>query len=198
MTTAVIGAAVLVIGCDSGSATTPKPPSPSALVVFTTWVPDPKVTGGPQPGYKPAFTGLTGRDIQSALPIVDSTGTAWFVNVSFTQRGANLFAKLTRDNVAACPGDCAQRHLAIWLDLSQADIDNWEDPTFAARVSLPYDLGCRMHQSSTTPCQKFVSNPITLQQVSGGSAPIGCGCTQKRASELAAAINSTSRRITPA
>src|SRR5947199_9289301 len=29
-------------------------------LVYTKWVPDAKVTAGPQPGYKPALTGLTG------------------------------------------------------------------------------------------------------------------------------------------
>jgi preprotein translocase subunit SecD len=188
----VIGIAVLAIACESGSVSSTKPSAQaSTLVVFATWLPDPKVTNGPEPGYKPAFTGLTGHDIQSASPVIDATGTAWFVNVSFTQSGAKLFAKLTHNNVAACPNDCAQRHLAVWLGLTQTDIDNWEDPTHSARVSQPYDLGCLAHLSSTTPCPKFVSNPIVLQEITGGSAPIGCACTQQQASDLAGSINST-------
>ncbi|HYM97242.1 MAG TPA: hypothetical protein VET26_08075, partial [Candidatus Sulfotelmatobacter sp.] len=35
-------------------------------LVYTKWVPDSKVTNGPEPGYKPAFVGLTGDDISSA------------------------------------------------------------------------------------------------------------------------------------
>src|SRR6266576_5344993 len=108
-------------------------------LVYTKWVPDAKVTAGPEPGYKPALTGLTGDDISSASATIDSTGTSWVVNIQFTAAGSTKFDNRTRENVAACPGDsttsaaanCAGRHLAIWLDLTQKDIDNWEDPTFA-------------------------------------------------------------------
>jgi SecD-like export protein len=183
----VIAVALLVVACGSGSASAPSPKPAGALVVFTTWVADAKVTNGPEPGYKPAFTGLTGHDIQSASPIIDSTGTAWFVNVSFTQRGANLFAKLTRDNVAACPGDpntsltanCAGRHLTIWLDLTPSDIDNWDDPAYVTKVSQPYDLPCLLRGLPTIVCPKLLSDPITLQEITGGNAVIGCSCTQK-------------------
>ena len=163
----MIGIAMLVIACESGSVSTTKPASvatpttsPRALIVFTAWVADPKATSGPEPGYKPALTGLTGHDVQSAT--ADATGGTWFVNISFTPRGANLFAKLTRDNVAACPVDptsnriCPLRRLGIWLDLMQADIDNWDDPIYAAKVSQPFDLACLMHPSSTAVCPKLV------------------------------------------
>src|ERR1700747_1184963 len=53
-------------------------------LVYTKWVADSKVTGGPEPGYKPALTGLTGDDISSATASIDPTGTAWVVNISFT------------------------------------------------------------------------------------------------------------------
>lgn len=198
--------ALLVIGCESGFAPSANSPaigtpktSPSALLVFTTWVPDPKVTDGPEPGYKPALTGLTGNDVQSASAGTDGSGNTWLVKIFFTPRGANLFAHLTRDNVAACPNDskaaryCAQRHLGIWLELTQADIDNWEDPTYTAKVSQTYDLGCLMHLSSTTVCSKLVSDPITLEEIASGNAAIVCACTQHGANELAAAINSMRR-----
>ena len=67
-------------------------------LVYTKWVPDPKVTGGPQPGYKPALTGLTGDDISSASATIDSTGVSWVVNIGFTSAGATLFDNLTRDD----------------------------------------------------------------------------------------------------
>src|SRR6266567_9229075 len=73
-------------------------------LVYTKGVPDAKVTGGPEPGYKPAFAGLTGDDIQSATAVIDQNGIGWVVNVVFTSSGADLFSRLTRDNVAACPG----------------------------------------------------------------------------------------------
>jgi preprotein translocase subunit SecD len=198
--------ALLVIACqsspisDAGQSATPSPTkSPSALVVFTTWVSDAKVTDGPEPGYRPALSGLTGHDIQSAVPIIDATGTSWAVNITFTSRGANLFAKLTHDKVAACPGDatsagtvCPQRHLAIWLDLTQTDIDQWEDPTYAANVSRPYDLGCLTVASSTAVCPKLISDPITLQEIDGGHLLMNGVFTQQSATALASAINSIS------
>lgn len=169
-------------------------------LVYTKWVPDSKVTGGPMPGYKPQLTGLTGDDISSATSAIDQTGTSWVVNVSFTSSGATKFDSLTRDNVNACPGDpntsqtanCPQRHLAIWLDLTQKDIDNWEDPSYVAKVSAPYDPGCLASQTSTTVCGKFLTNPITLQEIAGGNATISGAFTQQSAADLAAGINSGS------
>jgi preprotein translocase subunit SecD len=199
--------ALVVVACQSSptsnanhGATPTATKSPGALVVFTTWVPDAKATIGPEPGYKPALSGLTGHDIQSAVPIIDSNGTSWAVNITFTSRGTNLFAKLTHDNVAACPGNpatgagpgCPQRHLAIWLDLTQADIDNWEDATYAATVSRAYDLGCLAAPSSTAVCPKLISDPITLQEIDGGHLVMNGTFTQQSATALASAINSMS------
>src|SRR5438128_6392898 len=107
-------------------------------LVYTKWVADSKVTNGPEPGYKPAFVGLTGDDIQSANASLDQNGTQWTVNITFTSQGASTFSNLTRANVAACPGNsdtdpsaqCPQRFLAIWLNLTQQDIDNWENPEY--------------------------------------------------------------------
>jgi len=169
-------------------------------LVYTKWVPDAKVTGGPEPGYKPALTGLTGDDISSANATIDSTGTSWVVNIGFTSRGATLFDNLTRDNVAACPGDvntsatanCPQRHLAIWLDLTQQDIDSWEDPSYAAKVSAPYDPGCLAAQTESTVCGKFLTDPITIQEIAGGNATISGSFTQQSANDLATGINSGS------
>jgi preprotein translocase subunit SecD len=169
-------------------------------LVYTKWVPDAKVTNGPQPGYKPAFTGLTGDDIQSATAQIDQSGLAWVVNVSFTQHGAGVFDTLTRENVAACPGDpnsvasanCPQRHLAIWLDLTQTDIDNWETPEHVGKVSQPYDTACLSAQTPGTTCGKFLTDPITLQEISGGNATISGSFTEQSAKDLATGINSGS------
>src|SRR5690348_100392 len=133
-------------------------------LVYTSWVPDDKVTNGPEPGFKPKLTGLTGDDISTASASIDQTGTSWVVNITFTQAGSVKFDDLTRANVAACPGDtatvqtanCAQRHLAIWLDLTQADIDKWEDPTFVGKVSGAYDPQCLAAQTQGTVCGKFL------------------------------------------
>jgi preprotein translocase subunit SecD len=199
--------ALLVIACQSSpvsganhvAAPTPTT-SRGALVVFTTWVPDAKVTFGPEPGYKPALSGLTGHDIQSAVPAIDNSGVGWILIITFTSRGTSLFAKLTHDNVAACPGDpttgagsgCPQRHLAIWLDLTQTDIDSWEDPTYAATVSRLYELDCLTAPSSTATCAKLISDPITLQEIDSGHLAMFGGDTEQSATALANAINSTS------
>ena len=169
-------------------------------LVYTKWVPDSKVINGPEPGYKPAFVGLTGDDIVSANASIDSTGTTWVVNVNFTQQGGNTFSNLTRANVAACPGDpnsvatasCPQRFLAIWLDLTQADVDHWEDPAYVSKVAAPYDTGCLASQTPGTVCGKFLTNPITLQEIDGGSAQISGSFTQQSATDLATGINSGS------
>jgi preprotein translocase subunit SecD len=164
-------------------------------LVYTKWVPDAKVTSGPEPGYKPAFVGLTGDDIQSATAAIDQSGVSWVVNISFTSRGGGIFDTLTRDNVAACPGagtDCPQRHLAIWLDLTQADVDNWENPDYVSKVSLPYDTGCLAAQTSGTVCGKLLTNPVTLQEISGGQATISGNFTQQSATDLATGINNGS------
>jgi preprotein translocase subunit SecD len=164
-------------------------------LVYTKWVPDSKVTNGPEPGYKPAFVGLTGDDIASANASIDQSGVSWVVNINFTSRGGGVFANLTRDNVAACPGtgtDCPQRHLAIWLDLTQTDIDNWENPAYVSKVSGPYDTGCLAAQTPNTVCGKLLTDPTTLQEIDGGAATISGSFTQTSAQDLATGINSGS------
>jgi preprotein translocase subunit SecD len=169
-------------------------------LVYTKWVKDDKVTGGPEPGYKPALTGLTGDDISSAVAQIDPTGTSWVVSIQFTSAGASKFDALTRDNVAACPGDtatvasanCPQRHLAIWLDLTQKDIDSWEDSSYAAKVSSAYDPGCLAAQTANTVCGKFLTDPITQEEIAGGQAQISGSFTQQSANDLATGINSGS------
>jgi len=205
--TGYICVVLVAVGCQSSPtsstnhAATPTPTkSAGALVVFTTWVPDSKVTSGPEPGYKPALSGLTGHDIQSAVPAIDNSGVGWILIITFTSRGTSLFAKLTHDNVAACPGDpttgagsgCPQRHLAIWLDLTQTDIDSWEDSTYATTVSRVYDLDCLTAPSSTAICAKLISDPITLQEIDSGHLAMFGGDTEKSATALSNAINSMS------
>jgi preprotein translocase subunit SecD len=172
-------------------------------LVYTKWVKDAKVTGGPEPGYKPAFTGLTGDNIQSAIAAIDQNGVGWVVNVTFTSAGADLFSKLTRDNVAACPGDvtttvtanCPERHLTVWLDITQHDIDSWEDPAYAAKVSQNYDTGCLATATATTICPKLLVDAVTIQEIDGGQATISggsAGFSQGQATDLATGINAGS------
>jgi preprotein translocase subunit SecD len=167
-------------------------------LVWTTWTPDPKALSGPEPGYRPALTGLTGHDVRSATPAIDATGTAWVINLVFTPRGANLFSMLTLQNVAACSGDpamsasanCPQRHLTIWANLTQTDIDQWDDSAFVVKLSMPFDVGCTP-QSAAGLCPKFISDPITIDQITGGRVQIEGGFTQQSATALADAINAS-------
>lgn len=164
-------------------------------LVYTKWVADSKVTGGPEPGYRPELTGLTGADISTASASIDQTGTSWVVNVTFTSHGSDVFDTLTRDAVNACPGsstDCPQRHLTIWLDLTQNDISHWEDPSYVGKTSQPYDPACLATQTEGTLCGKFLTDPTTLQEISGGQAQISGNFTQQSAQDLATGINSGS------
>jgi preprotein translocase subunit SecD len=164
-------------------------------LVYTKWVKDPAVKGGPWPGYKPAFVGLTGDDIQSASATIDQSGVSWVVNVSFTSRGADIFAKLTRENVAACPGvgaDCPERHLTIWLDFTQKDIDNWANPDYASKVYQPYDTVCLAAQTPDSICGKKLTDPVTQSEIAGGQAVISGSFTQQSAQDLATGITAGS------
>ena len=170
-------------------------------LVYTKWVKDAKVTAGNEPGYKPAFVGLTGDDIASASPSVDpNSGVGWVVNIGFTSHGSDVFGKLTTANVAACPGDpnvdatasCPERHLASWLDLTQNDIDHWEDATYATTTSGFYNPACLAAGGSTALCPKLLVNAVTIQPILGGQAVISGNFTQQSAIDLATGINAGS------
>jgi preprotein translocase subunit SecD len=164
-------------------------------LVYTKWVPDAKVTNGPQAGFKPALTGLTGDDIQNATASLDQSGLQWGVNISFNARGAGIFANLTREAVAACPGPnaaCPQRNLTIWLDLTQQDIDNWENADYVAKISQNYDPGCLATAGPDTVCGKFLTDPRTNEEIAGGNAVITGNFTQASANDLQAGINAGS------
>jgi len=166
-------------------------------LVYTKWVKDAKSTSGPHPGYKPAFTGLTGDDISSASAAIDQTSTTWVVNVSFNSNGATVFDRLTAANVAACASPdpttgqyCAERFLTIWLDLTQADIDQWDDPAYQAKLLVQYNPACL--PSNTVVCGKFLVDPVTNQEIAGGNAQISGNFTQQSANDLATGINAGS------
>jgi len=169
-------------------------------LVYTKWVKDAKVTNGLEAGYKPQLTGLTGDNIQSASASIDPAGTSWGVNISFNSTGADLFDKLTRANVAACPGDsgtsptaqCPERFLTIWLNLTQKDIDNWDNPDYVTKVSRNYDPACLAAAKPNVVCGKLLTNPITREEISGGQAVISGNFTQQSAQDLATGINAGS------
>jgi preprotein translocase subunit SecD len=166
-------------------------------LVYTKWVKDPKSTTGLHAGYKPAFTGLTGDDIASANASIDQNGVGWVVNVSFNSHGAQLFDDLTRANVAACAVDpttgtyCPERYLTIWLDLTQQDIDKWDDPASQGKVQALYDAACL--PSATVTCGKLLVDAYSAAEIAGGQAQISGGnFTQQSAKDLAIGINSGS------
>lgn len=188
-------AVLLMAGCGSAS-TVPRPSGPHASLVYTTWTPDALVTNGPEPGYRPVLSGLTSDDIASATVAIDPSGTTWVIYITFNIAGRDLLAKLTRANLSACPGDpstssaanCAQRHLTLWLGLSQADIDQWENSTFVGTITQPYNIACLAQATATTPCPKFISDPITVTEIDGGLAAVAGFSTQQVAQDFANAI----------
>jgi preprotein translocase subunit SecD len=166
-------------------------------LVYTKWVPDAKVSGGLVPQYKPQLTGLTGDDITSASAGLDPSGIGWVVNISFNQAGSDLFGKLTTANVAACPdttttGDCPGRHLTIWLDLTQNDINHWEDATYANTVNSNYDPNCLATKGPEATCPKYLVDANTISPILGGQAFISGSFTQQQAADLATGINAGS------
>ena len=171
-------------------------------LVYTKWVPDAKVTNGPQPGFKPQLVGLTGDDVQSALAQLDQNGLQWTVLVTFTSHGSDVFDALTRANVAACPGDpdttptarCSGRFLSTWLDLTQKDIDNWENADYVSKVSrlTTSDTSCLATAAAGTVCPKLLVDAITQSEISGGQAVISGSFTQQSANDLATGINAGS------
>jgi preprotein translocase subunit SecD len=176
-------------------------------LVYTKWVKDPKQdptnpAGPVHPGYKPQLVGLSGDDIQSASASLDQNGVNWVVNITFTSHGGDVFSNLTSANVAACPGDpttdqtgassCPERYLSTWMDLTQNDINHWDDAGYAAQLVRPWDAP----PNPTDPQPKLLIDAITLQQISGGQAQISGNFTQQSANDLATGINSGALPVT--
>jgi preprotein translocase subunit SecD len=81
------------------------------------------------------------------------------------------------------------------LDITQHDIDNWEDPAYANKVSQNYDTGCLATATPTTICPKLLVDAVTQTAILGGNAVIsggGNGFTQAAATDLATGINAGS------
>jgi preprotein translocase subunit SecD len=162
----------------------------TAHLDFVTWVKDPKATaiGQAEAGYKPQLTGLGSAQVTGATSGLDSNGLQYAVNLTFNSDGASQFSKLTTDAVNSCPGDgvtCPTRKIAIFEDLTAADIANWSsvDPatgqTVESTVALPPSLG-----------GKLLTNPNILQPIAGGTATITGNFDQTSARDLAIQISS--------
>jgi preprotein translocase subunit SecD len=156
--------------------------SKTAHLDFVTWVKDPKATavGQAEAGYRPQLTGLGSSQVTSATSSLDQNGLQYAVNLNFNSDGAAQFSKLTTDAVNSCPGDgvtCPTRKIAIFEDLTAADIANWDQ--VESTVALPPSLG-----------GKLLTNPNILQPIAGGTATITGNFDQSSARDLAIQISS--------
>lgn len=151
-------------------------------LVLTKWVKDANApANSPEQGYRPQLTGLTGDQLSNATAALDTNGTGqWVVNLQFNSQGASLFGNLTAAAANACqPNACPENHLTWWLDLTQNDINQWDNQDYVANLMKPVELG-----------GKFVTDPYTQSAIPGGQATISGGFTQQSATQLAANLNS--------
>ncbi|HEY7198600.1 MAG TPA: hypothetical protein VIC57_00230 [Candidatus Dormibacteraeota bacterium] len=175
---AVIGFGAVVGGLRLVGERTLSPASaPPAKLVVTTWVRDPSVTGGPFPGYRPRMTSITPDMVASASAAPDPNGGHdWIVSFSFDARGARIFREITTVAAVACgpsgPGSCPEGRVTDWLDLTQADIDDWD-----ARADLLYQPAAGGG--------KLLSDPYIVAPITGGQGYIEGAYTRDQATALA-------------
>ena len=149
------------------------PPAPPAAFVITAWVRDPSVVNGPWPGYRPQMTLMYRGTLVSVRAARDpSGGNDWVVQFTLDSEGAQVLGSLTRDAVAACAGDCPERHVASWLDLTQDDVDHWNER--AEAVYRPVSQG-----------GKLISDPHVVSPITAGQGYIQRNFSQQEATELA-------------
>jgi preprotein translocase subunit SecD len=151
-------------------------------LIITTWVADSSITNGPYPGYKPQLTQMQASMLQTASASLDPNGgSAWVVNFQFNGAGAGIFSQLSTTAYNACgtsgTGSCPQSHITNWLDLTQADINNWNN--VANSLYQPFDSG-----------GKLLSDPYIQQPITGGNGFIQGNFSQQSAQDLATSLNS--------
>jgi preprotein translocase subunit SecD len=156
----------------------------TAHLDFVTWVKDPKAVsvGEARAGYRPQRTGLGSDQVTGATAGLDQNGLQYQVNLTFNSDGASRFSKLTTDAVASCPDGsadptCPTRFIAIFEDLTDADIANWD--SVESTIALPPSLG-----------GKLLTNPRIIQPIAGGQAQITGNFDQTSATDLAVEISS--------
>jgi preprotein translocase subunit SecD len=155
----------------------------TAHLDFVKWVADPNATavgGQTDAGYKPQKTGLGSDQVTGANSGLSSDGLQYQVVLNFNSDGASRFSTLTNDAVNSCPGSgntCPTRKIAIFEDLTDADIANWDK--VQSTVALPPSLG-----------GKLLTNPNILNPIPGGQADITGSFDAASASDLAVQINS--------
>ena len=157
-------------------------------LVTTIWVKDASITNGPYPGYKPKITDLTSDMWNSANAGLDQNGAGWVVNFTLSSTGANIFSQLSTTAYNACQQQgCPDQHVTEWLDLTQDDVNNWND--VANQRYQPYDT--TYNQGG-----RLVTDPVIQQPITGGqgqiSGPSNAPFTQQSAGDLATLINAGS------
>jgi preprotein translocase subunit SecD len=134
----------------------------TARLVTTTWVKDASITVGPNVGYKPQITSLTADMLTSASAGLDQNGTSWVVNLTYNSQGASILNTLTTKQYGACSQQgCPEQFMTQWLDLSQDDINNWNQ--LEPQLYKPYDQGGKLLVDAVT--QSVI--PSGQMQISG-------------------------------
>jgi preprotein translocase subunit SecD len=157
----------------------------TAQLVTTIWVKDPSITNGPYPGYKPKITDLKSDMLTSANAELDPSGAAgWVIAFNLNSTGANIFSQLSTTAYNACSqSDCPERHITEWLDLSQDDVDHWNE--VANQRYAPYDQA--YNQGG-----RLLTDPTIQSPITGGQGVIQGSFSQQSASDLATLLNSGS------
>jgi preprotein translocase subunit SecD len=166
----VVAALALVWSC--GGAGAPGPTQPQTTLVITQWVKDPGVNNGPWPGYRPQISPIGQKMVTAVQAGPDNYGADWVVYVTFNAEGARLLRSLTKKAMAACPGDCAERHLAHWLDLTQDDVVHWNER--ASSEYRPVSAG-----------GKLLSDTYVLYPIPTGNTLISANFSKQQATDLA-------------
>lgn len=172
------GAAMFAASTREQAPSRPGTAAPARLVV-TTWTKDPSFDDSPYPGYRPAMTAFDSSMVTQAR--VEQT---WYgdtvVQVTFDSRGAEIFRNLTAQALAACPRqDCPQRHLTMWIDLTQDDVDHWNQR--AHELYRPFYRG-----------GKLLTDPAVTSAnpgANGSSVQIAGNFNQQQAEDLAHRLN---------
>jgi preprotein translocase subunit SecD len=126
----------------------------SAQLVVTTWTKDPTFNDWPYPGYRPAISPITSAMVTGASVARNPAGEP-VVQVALDPQGAEIFRKLWVEAAAACPhSDCPQRHLTMWIDLTQDDVAHWDQR--AHQLYRPFYQG-----------GKLLTDPLVLSPRSG-------------------------------
>jgi preprotein translocase subunit SecD len=121
----------------------------TARLVTTTWVKDASITAGPNVGYRPQITPLTADMLTNASASLDQNGTSWVVNLTYNSQGASILNTLTTKQYNACSQQgCPEQFMTQWLDLSQDDINHWNQRE--PDLYKPYDQGGKLLVDAVT------------------------------------------------